>query len=374
MTFNPSFWKSSARISLGALSALAVHAAPPATLGLPPLDPPNLAQAEIGRRLFFDRRLSPNQTMSCAMCHVPEQGFTSNEVATSVGMFGKSLRRNAPTSLNVAFQTSFFLDGRETALESQVWGPLLSKDEMNNGSRFQVVERIRALPGYEAAFAQAFPAQGIREETIAGALAAYQRSLVAGGSRFDRWYFSGESGALSAEERLGFELFQGKAGCVRCHSAGRDGALFTDHRFHRTGAGAGPLPEKLRVELAPGVEVFVAQQDLAGVTDPPPLDLGRWEVTRKEVDRNAFRTPGLRNVSLTAPYMHDGSLSTLEEVIGFYDQGGKGWDLDPLIKPLGLSAAEKRSLAAFLRSLNAANIGELITAARKGFGTDHITP
>ncbi|MFN0314125.1 MAG: cytochrome-c peroxidase [Burkholderiales bacterium] len=373
MTFNPSFWKNSARISLVALGVLAVHAAPPASLGLPPLEPPNAAQAEIGRRLFFDRRLSPNQTMSCAMCHVPEQGFASNEVATSVGMFGKSLRRNAPTSLNVAYQQSFFHDGRESSLESQVWAPLLSKDEMNNASRAQVVGRIRALPGYEAAFVQAFPARGIGEDTIATALAAYQRTLVAGGSRFDRWYFGGETGALTAEEQKGLELFRGKAGCVQCHLIGRDAALFTDHRFHRTGAGAAPPPEKLRVELAPGVEVLVARQDLEGALDPPALDLGRWEVTGEDKDRMAFRSPSLRNISLTAPYMHDGSLGTLEEVIGFYDRGGQGEDVDLLIKPLGLSAADKGALAAFLRSLTAANASELISAARKGFGTDHIS-
>lgn len=337
------------------------------------MEPPDAVQAQIGRRLFFDRRLSPNQTMSCAMCHVPEQGFTSNEVATSVGMFGKSLRRNAPTSLNVAYQRSFFHDGREASLESQVWAPLLSKDEMNNASKSEVVERIRALPGYEHAFAQAFPAQGIGEASVAAALAAYQRTVVAGGSRFDRWYLGGEADALSVEEQKGFELFQGKAGCAQCHSAGRDGALFTDHRFHRTGAGAAAPPEKLKVELAPGVEVLVARQDLEGAIDPPALDLGRWEVTGEDKDRKAFRTPSLRNVSLTAPYMHDGSMSTLEEVIAFYDRGGQGKDVDQLIKPLGLSPGEKRALATFLRALSAGNIGELIRAAREGFGTDHIS-
>jgi cytochrome c peroxidase len=373
MTFNPSFWKNSARISLAALGVLALHAAPPASLGLPSLEPPNAAQAEIGRRLFFDRRLSPNETMSCAMCHVPEQGFTSNEMATSVGMFGQSLRRNAPTSLNVAFQRNFFHDGRESSLESQVWAPLLSQAEMNNTSRSQVVERVRALPGYEAVFAQAFPARGIEEGTIATALAAYQRTLVAGGSRFDRWYFGGEADALTTQEQKGFELFRGKAVCVRCHLIGRDTALFTDHRFHRTGAGAAPPSEKMRVELAPGVEVVVARQDLEGAIDPPALDLGRWEVTGADQDRKAFRTPSLRNISLTAPYMHDGSTGSLDEVIDFYDRGGQGEDVSPLIKPLGLSTGEKRALAAFLRSLTAANTGELIATARKGFGTDHIS-
>ena len=185
----------------------------------------------------MDRRLSPNRTMSCAMCHVPEQGFTAQELATSVGIEGRSARRNAPTVLNVAWQKRLFHDGRESALKDQAWGPLLSANEMGNPSIGYVVERIRAIADYAGLFETAFNGKAVSAERIGAALASYERTLTAGDSRFDRWRYGNERSALTALEQRGFALFTGKARCVSCHSVGERDALFTDQAFHNTGIG-----------------------------------------------------------------------------------------------------------------------------------------
>ncbi|HEU5282985.1 MAG TPA: cytochrome-c peroxidase, partial [Burkholderiales bacterium] len=253
-------------LSLAAGALIGALAAAPATadmaaaaLGLPTAEPqPGSEYAQrvaLGRKLFMDRRLSRNGTMSCGMCHVPEQGFAAVEMAKAVGIEGRSLRRNAPTVLNVAFHRSLFHDGREAWLDRQVWGPLLAADEMGNGTREAVVARIGALPDYADLFERAFPQQGLAAETVAAALADYQRTLVSGGSRFDRWFYGGESGALTAEEQRGFALFAGGAHCVSCHTFGRYHALFTDHSFHNTGVGWARATGQgeVAVPLAPGV-------------------------------------------------------------------------------------------------------------------------
>jgi cytochrome c peroxidase len=321
----------------------------------------------------MDRRLSRNGTMSCGMCHVPEQGFAVNEVATAVGMEGRSLRRNTPTVLNVGYQTALFHDGRSSSLEAQVWGPLLAADEMANVSRDAAVARAAALPEYRELFARAFPDTGITASGIAAALAAYQRTLVSGNSRFDRFEFGAERTALTPEERRGLDLFRGRARCVACHTIGAGDALLTDHEFHNTGIGFGraaAATRALRVLLAPGVETQLDPAGMPGVFSADAPDLGRFEVTGLERDRYAYKTPTLRNVALTAPYMHDGSLGTLEEVIEFYDRGGiDNPGKDPLLRPLGLAAGEKHALAAFLRALTGDNVEQLAAEARAAAST-----
>jgi len=376
--------KSAARFSLlllacmlaaAALAAERVAHREPWQLGLPSAPGANdsPAQVELGRKLFMDRRLSRNGTMSCGMCHVPEQGFAVNELATAVGIEGRSLRRNAPTVLNVGFNESFFHDGRAATLEEQAWGPLLAHDEMGNPSREEVVARIAALIDYAEPFRKAFAGQALSAQSIAIALAAYQRSLVAAGSRFDRWYFGGETHALNEEEKRGFVVYRGKAQCNACHKLGRQHALFTDEAFHNLGVG---LPEPGRkkadveVALAPGVGTRISQDVLATISAPVEPDLGRFEVTKSETDRFAYRTPTLRNVELTAPYMHDGSLATLRDVVDFYDRGGnQNPGLDPLMGPLYLSEQDKRALVAFLRTLTAPNVADLAAAARAAAST-----
>jgi len=357
----------------GWVAGQAVAASSGPALGLPPLvtppdNPITPAKVALGRKLFFDRRLSPNRTMSCAMCHIPEQGFTAHELATAVGIEGRSVRRNAPTVLNVAWQLRLFHDGREISLEDQIWGPLLASNEMGNPSIGYVIERIRALPDYRGLFEAVYDGKGASAQRIGAALATYQRTLVAGDSRFDRWRYAGEANALSELEKRGFALFAGKARCVACHRVGERDALFTDQDFHNTGIGwrrSYQTPERTRVELAPGVATELDRRTVESFSEPPLKDVGRYEITLDPRDRWAYKTPSLRNVALTAPYMHDGSLATLEAVIEFYDRGGiDNPGKSPLIAPLGLTDAEKAQLAAFLRALTGRGAKALL--AREG--------
>jgi cytochrome c peroxidase len=346
----------------------------PAALGLPAMaipadNPVTPAKVALGRKLFLDRRLSPNGTMSCAMCHVPEQGFTAHELATSVGIAGRSVRRNAPTVLNVGWQKRLFHDGREVALEDQVWGPLLAANEMGNPSIGYVIERVAALEDYRGLFEAAFDGRGPSAARLGAALAAYQRTLVAANSRFDRWRFGGETPALNEVERAGFALFAGKARCIACHAIGERDALFTDHGFHNTGIGwrrSLGRPERTRVELVPGVVAELDRQTVDSFSEPPAKDIGRYEITLDPKDRWAYKTPSLRNVALTAPYMHDGSLPSLEAVVDFYDRGGiDNAEKSALVVPLGLNAAERAALVAFLRTLTGSAVAALAADARR---------
>ncbi|MGI9233868.1 MAG: cytochrome-c peroxidase, partial [Woeseiaceae bacterium] len=316
---------------------LAVLESPP--LGLPPVplpadNPGTEESVRLGRKLFFDRRLSANNTISCAMCHVAEQGFAQNELRNPVGIEGKSVRRNAPSIYNVAYVSRLFHDGREMSLENQIWQPLLANNEMGNLSIGIVIERIRSLSDYDTLFAAAF-GRGPDVQTIGMALANYQRMLVSGDSGFDRWYFDKDKKALSAAAQRGFALFRGKARCVACHTVGSDFALFTDGEFHNTGIGyyatMRPAVAELDVLLAPGRSEQV-RTDLLETTGTVQFsDLGRYEVTGLPADRWRYRTPILRNVALTAPYMHDGSLASLRDVLEFYNRGGVPNEvLDPL--------------------------------------------
>ena len=342
-------------------------------LGLPPDSamngpPPTAAQAALGARLFFDRRLSHNRTISCAMCHVPAQGFTVNELATAVGIEGRTVKRNAPTLLNSAWLDSLFHDARETRLEHQVWSPLLAHNEMANPSVGYVIDNLSQWSGYREAFREAFDAD-IDMESIGAALAAYQRTLVAGGSPFDRWHFGGEEDAVDAAVKRGFALFRGKAGCIACHTMDDGHALFTDQALHNTGIGyaasMAPSGGQRRAEVAPGTAIAYDLAYVAPSAERRPNDLGRYEVTQDPDDRWKYRTPGLRNVALTRPYMHDGSLSTLADVVAFYNRGGSPNELlDPLIRPLGLSDTEQADLVAFLQSLTSPAIGPLVEAAQ----------
>ncbi len=323
---------------------------------------------QLGRRLFFDRRLSHNNTFSCAMCHIPEQGFTSNELATAVGIEGRTVRRNAPTLYNVGHAELLFHDAREDSLERQIWGPLLARNEMANPSPGYLVNKIRSIPGYSKLFSQAFDGASATMTNIGDALAAYQRSLRSANSNFDRWYFQGDEKAVSSTAKKGFSLFKGKAACSGCHLVEQGYALFTDHSLHNTGIGynrsMSRRPPTRKVLVAPGNWLEVDMTSIEGSFEAPPNDLGYYEISENPDDRWKYKTPSLRNIALTAPYMHDGSLSTLEEVIEFYDRGGiKNQLLDPLIKPLGLTPPEKSQLVAFLRSLTGDNVDQLISDA-----------
>lgn len=342
-------------------------------LGLPaiptPADNPLTEEkVALGRKLFFDRRLSLNDTFSCAMCHVPEQGFTSNELAMAVGLEGRSVRRNSPSIYNTAYFTKLFHDGREDNLEQQVWGPFLAKNEMANPSVGAVVGKVKGLPDYRGLFEASFDGLGPSMDTISKALASYQRILISGNSAFDRWYYGNEPGAMSALAQRGLEVFRGKGGCSSCHTIGKDSALFTDNLMHNTGMGyresMGIKPDKEKVLIAPGVYIEVDRSIIDEVGLPPAPDVGLYEVTQNPHDRWKYRTPSLRNVALTAPYMHNGSISTLREVVEFYNEGGVANELlDPRIRPLGLNDDEMDALVVFMQSLTGDNVDEIVADA-----------
>lgn len=343
-------------------------------LGLPALPVPEsnpLTEEKInlGRRLFYDRRLSLNDTFSCAICHIPEQGFTSNEISTAIGVEGRSVKRNSPTMYNVGYYSILFQDGREDSLEQQVWSPLLARNEMANPSIGSVINKIKAIKDYDGLFEQAFDGKGPTMETVGMAFASYQRVLNSANSRFDRWYYAKESDALSEDEKRGFELFTGKAQCSACHLVGDEYALFTDNQLHNTGHGFGIAMDvgstTTRVQLAPGVFADVDNSIIESVTQTPKAsDTGRYAVTQNPYDRWKFRTPGLRNVALTAPYMHDGHFGTLREVVEFYNRGGIPNELlSPLIRPLNLSEQEIDQLVSFLLALTGENVDILVADA-----------
>ncbi|MFT7234481.1 MAG: cytochrome c peroxidase [Methylophagaceae bacterium] len=348
-------------------------------LGLPKVpvpanNPVTAEKIELGKKLFFDRRLSLNDTFSCAMCHIAEQGYTSNELEKAVGFEGRTNRRNAPTLYNTAYLTKLFLDGRETSLENHVWTPLVADNKMGMTSIGQVIEKVQGLPDYTGLFEAAFDGQPADIMTIAQAIASYERVLVSGNSAFDQWYYAKQEDAISDAEKRGFNLFSGKANCVACHSVGEKTALFTDNMLHNTGLGfqtaMGKEPETERMLIAPGVYIDIKASVKNSFTTRVG-DVGYYEVTQDPDDRWKYRTSSLRNIALTAPYMHDGSMPDLETVIAYYNQGGYPQNENnfpnvtqsPIIEPLGLTEQESNDLVAFMKTLTGDNVEEIISDA-----------
>lgn len=271
----------------------------------------------LGKQLFFDKRLSKDGSISCATCHDPAHGFSNGE-AVGEGVFARKGTRNVPSIVNRLFGKTEFWDGRSETLESQALGPLLNPNEMAIDEK-TLLERLRADVSYQALFKEAFNAPPTLEH-VGQAIAAFERTLLSGATPFDRYEWAGEKNALSEGAKRGLVLFRGKARCSMCHI----GTNFTDEKFHNLGAGKEN-----------------------GQKDP-----GRAQVTKDSADFGKFKTPTLRNIALTAPYMHDGSLETLEEVISFYDKGGRpNSNLDKEIKPLNLTNQEKADLLEFLENL-----------------------
>ena len=338
-------------------------------LGLPSFsayqqEVPDASAISLGRKLFFDRRLSRNKTMSCAMCHIPEQGFTSNELKRPIGVEGRNLKRNAPTLLNVIFNRRLFWDARESNLAQQVWSPLLAKNEMNNPSVGHVLEQLHSDEEYLGMFMNTF-GEKANMMNVGQALAQYQQSLIGASSRFDQWYFGRDKNALNELEKQGFTVFMGKGACQSCHSVGDNYALFTDQQLHNTGVGyedsMRKTPKSIAIQLAPGMSAEVDKELINSVGEKKENDLGLYEVTLKPPDRWKYRTPSLRNVALTAPYMHNGEFSSLDEVIEFYNVGGTPNALrSPLIRPLNFTTDEQVALREFLKSLTSSNVAELV--------------
>jgi len=271
----------------------------------------------LGKQLYFDGRLSKNNAISCAFCHNPVAGFADPN-QTSIGVGGKRGGRQAPTVYNTAFNPFQFWDGRAGSLEEQAIGPIHNPIEMAE-THENVVKKLSQIKGYQAQFQAAF-GSGVSIQGIGEAIAAYERTVISTNSAFDK-YILGDAKAMDDSAKRGMTIFKGKGRCIACHN----GSNFTDNRFHNTGVPqVGPLKE----------------------------DLGRYNVTFLEKDKRAFKTPTLRSVIESAPYMHDGAFKTLEEVVDFYDKGGNAHpQVSPLIKPLGLTKEEKTDLVSFLKAL-----------------------
>ncbi len=269
----------------------------------------------LGKALFFDPRLSGSGAISCASCHNPSFGWQDGQ-AKGVGDKGGRLGRRTPTILNTAWAEPLFWDGRAPNLEEQAKGPMASTAEMNM-PHGDVVAAVKRVPGYRAAFAVAYPGEVVNIDTVAKAIAAYERTVISGVAPFDRWV-QGQARAMSPQAVRGFKLFNGKANCASCHSSWR----FTDDGFHDIGL---PDADIGRAKIAPGMTIL----------------------------EHAFKTPTLRNIAERAPYMHDGSIATLEEVVDHYDHGfQKRESLSDQVKPLSLTEQEKADLVAFMRALS----------------------
>jgi len=289
---------------------------------VPKDNPLTEAKVRLGRKLFFDPILSANSTVSCASCHQPDHGLSaSSPFAQGIG--GKRTTRNAPSLFNRAYGKAFFWDGRETTLEAQALRPIGCPQEMGD-SVSAAVQRLRAQQDYPSQFQAVFP-DGVTADNLAKAIASFERVLLLGNSRVDL-FRRGAVPSLNDNERHGLWLYESRGRCWRCHSGGN----FSDEEFHNTGVS----------------------------WEKQPLDLGRFTHTHRDADRGRFKTPTLRGVALTAPYMHDGSMATLEEVVAFYNRGGgKNPNLDPALTPLGLSKNDEKDLVAFLRALSDSSSG-----------------
>lgn len=289
----------------------------PAYVPTPPTNLGYLQKVELGRQLYFDTRLSKNNSVSCAFCHNPGTGFADAR-QFSIGAFGTAGGRQAPTVYNTGFLPLQFWDGRAGSLEEQAVGPIHNPIEMAE-THETVAPKIAKIAGYQKQFQLIFGG-GASLQHIAEAIAAFERTIVSQNSPFDK-YVLGDSKAMDEGAVRGMALFKGKARCVLCHN----GPNFTDNQFHNLGVPqAGPLKE----------------------------DLGRFMVSRQERDKGAFKTPTLRSIVETAPYMHDGVFATLEEVVEFKNGGGGANPyLSPLMKPLNLTGEEKADLVAFLKAL-----------------------
>lgn len=302
---------------------------PKPPLGLPPIawpedNPYSKEKEELGRLLYFDNRLSSDRSVSCASCHAPEKAFT-DAAPFSTGIGKQVGGRSAPTVINRAYSTFQFWDGRAPSLEEQAKGPIANPVEMTSykdaeAAHKACVECLRAIPGYRERFRKAFGTEEFDINHVAKAIATFERTVLSGNAAFDR-YKAGNKKAMSPEQVRGMDVFFKKAACDSCHI----GFNFTDGSYVNIGIGMN--------RVSP--------------------DLGRHMVSRREEDKGAFKTPTLREIERTAPYMHDGSFKTLEEVVEHYNKGGipNPW-LDQRMKPLNLSEQEKKDLVAFLKALS----------------------
>ena len=352
-------------LRMGAVAAtFAACVAFAAPVGLPPVpvpadNPITPEKVKLGDKLFHDTRFSSTGEVSCATCHDRKKGF-ADALPVSEGIKKLKGTRNAPTVINAAYLRTQFWDGREPTLEAQSAQPFLNPVEMGLKDHEPILKIVRTDPEYAELFKKAFGKTGdqITMTEVQKGLGTFQRTLIGGDSPFDRYYFGGDKEAMSPAAIRGFQIYIGKGRCVSCHLIEQTQALFTDNRFHMIGVSANQMPQDLD-ELSAAVEdVKKRGTDIAVLSNPKTSSLGRYAVTRDLTDIGAFKTPTLRNIELTAPYMHDGSHKTLEEVVQFYNNGGRLNESDPLpkllsggIRPLNLTEEQQADLVEFLKAL-----------------------
>jgi cytochrome c peroxidase len=336
----------------------------------PPDNPITDAKAKLGDMIFDEKRVSADDSVACNTCHSPRNGFTTH-TAASRGVGDQIGKRNAPSILNAMFYKSMFWDGRAASLEEQARMPILNPVEMGQKDAKDVVAKLAAIPEFVEAFQKVFD-RPPNWEDLGKALAAFERTRLSTEAPFDR-FLRGDEKALNASQRRGWALFTGKARCGSCHTYDPALPLFGDNRFHNTGVAAGKqdfnqLAQRAAKSVAAGSKAEIDK--LALETDYS--DLGRFLVTQKREDIGGFKTPFLRDVLLTGPYMHDGSFETLWDVVEFFNKGGeRNPFLDAEMKPLGLSASEVEDVVNFLGALTSDRFAELRTAELDRQHTDY---
>jgi cytochrome c peroxidase len=312
---------------------------------------PLLTLAELGRALFSDKRLSSDGTMSCSSCHEPDKYFT-DRLPTAKGLGGKILTRNTPTLLGIAHESSYFWDGRARSLEAQVLQVVLNPPEFGAQSGADIAHRLRRNPRYFKAFWRLFPTarNPVSLGTIAKAIAAYERTLVIGTSPFDRYFYAGHKRAISAAAITGFELFRGRANCASCHIIGKRPSPLSDEQFHRSPLRLSRTADRDLAQLARTLlEARAAGQNISELisTDSEIASLGRFVATLEPADIGRFKTPSLRDVAVTGPYMHDGSVSSLHEAVELELYTRRNAQDRPIV----LSESDINDIVQFLRSL-----------------------
>jgi cytochrome c peroxidase len=323
------------------------------SISVPPDHVPTPPEITLGEKLFMDKRLSSDGTIACSTCHDRDKGFTDHrsDSATSAGVGGRRGSRNAPTILNAMFHASEFWDGRSATLEDQAKLPILNPVEMRRSNPDDVVAAVRTIPEYVQAFHEIY-GRDVTFDDLASAIAAFERTLYSGNSPFDR-FLAGDAKAIDASAQRGWALYNGKARCNDCHEFNAVNPLFSDQKFHNIGIAA---HKQNFVELArkavTTVHDLTAQQIDELALQPGYSELGRFLITKNDADVGAFKTETLRNIGITGPYMHDGSLTTLWDVIDHYNKGGVANPyLDGGIQRLGLAESQIDDLVAFLFTL-----------------------
>jgi len=352
-----------------------------APLGLPPVpipadNPQSPEKIKLGDKLFHDKRFSSTGQVSCATCHDAKKTFTDSPLRVSQGINKLKGTRNAPTVVNAAYFHKLFWDGREPSLEEQSKDPMVNPVEMGLPNHQPVLEIIRTDPEYVKAFKAVFGKSGdqLTMEEVKKAIASFERTIVAGDSPFDHYYFGGDKKAMTPAQIRGFQVFMGQGRCVSCHTVEQDQALFTDNRFHNIGIGI----NQMQKDVPRLADTFLKAKtqggnvDKAVLSDPKTSNLGRFAVTDALDDMGSFKTSTLRNIAMTAPYMHDGSLKTLKEVVIHYNNGGvtkKGERVNDFlsggIRPLNLSERQISDLVAFLGALTSPEYAKSVKTAKK---------